>query len=201
MKITSSKRNPAFFFSIATLATFLLLAQLPIFTLSSQSRSLGDSLPTISSPGISSLETDVPIGSSVQTGVVVNNSLSAVSWIVVGATFSFFSIGDITLTTKNLLPYVSSIPAMSVAIPFSIMVTVPKITALGNYSAECLLTIRTSLLPPYNTEMLPFNITIVVIPPIPPPATTQILFFDSVIVLLDCAAIFVIAQYFVRRIS
>lgn len=157
------------------------------------------SLQTPQQPVASSLVIPVPQGSSRTIGVVVNNSLSSVSWLVERLTFSFVSSSPVSLQSSGLLVFITTIPNNTVSSPFSVTANAPKTAPLAAYTALGLLQLRTSLLPPFETASITFNITIVVVPPPPPSMSFQVFLIDSAILLIDAVVAVVLLDIFIRR--
>jgi hypothetical protein len=188
----------AFLFAVQSFS-YLTNLQSVNFSNASNSGNFTLSLLSPQQPTANSLVISAPQGSSRTVGVVVNNSLSSVSWIVERLTFSNVSSSSISLQSSGLLLYITTIPNNSVSTPLSITAKVTKNSTLGTYAALGLLQLRTSLLPPFETVSLTFNVTIVVIPPPPPSMSLRVLVIDSAILMVDAVIAIVLLDIFIRR--
>jgi hypothetical protein len=160
------------------------------------------SVQNATQPYASSIAISVPMGGSQTVGIIVNNSLSGISWVIERLTLSYPSnFSSLSIQPSNLIPYASTVPNYTVSSPFSITARALKTAALSVYTVEGQLEMRSSLLPPFVSISLPFNITIIVVPSPPPSPTVQEFFIDSIIILVDTAVMVVLVDVFLRRIT
>ena len=141
-----------------------------------------------------------PQGSTTTFGVVINNSQSSASWILVRVIFSSLPSAPLTISTHHFLPFVTEISNNTVSAPFDITIGAPKNVPTGNYTLSGLVQLRTSLLPPYQTATLSFNYTVIVVPPAPESPSIQLAILDSIIISFDCITAVVLIEAFVVRV-
>ena len=189
---------------IAIFLTIMPVISLPSGSATFDSSQSGGSMFSAQGPSVPTVNPIlVPViqGESNSVEVSINNSHSDLSWIVQGIALSTGLPHWISITAKNFIPFASQLPSGSVISPFSLTVQTGKSAPVGNYTLTGFINLRTSLLPPYTSVTIAFNITVLITPASSNILEVELILLDSGLILADCVVIIVMIDLLLRRIS
>lgn len=154
-----------------------------------------------SEPMAGSATVNISAGQTLTVPVVVNNSFSNITWIVDHVSYTIEPTPSPISLSSNVLPFVTSVPNRTVSSIFNLIIRGPRVYKPALYFASVLISMRTTLLPPFLRSSTSFNVTINVVNTPESTLSIEAFLLWTAYVLVSLTAMGLVIRKFVQQLE